>query len=360
MILNAYIHIPFCKSKCKYCSFVSYPDLSRKEMYLRSLKSEIEGRYGGECLETLYFGGGTPSVLTVKELDELIKLFDITRKTEVTAELNPDDADFGYLKGLKAAGVNRVSFGCQSFDDEILKNIGRRHLACDVKNAVENAFSAGFENINLDLIYGLPNLSLKGFEKDLENAINLKPSHISLYGLKISEGCYYYDNPPENIADDDLQADMYLKAIEILSSNGFEHYEISNFARKGFVSNHNINYWNNNSYYGFGVSAHGYENGVRYSNTCELEKYINSSYKPENSHKLTRQEKLEEEIFLGFRLCDGIDVQKINEKYSINFSEKYNKILEKYKDFIIKSEKGYKLTNEGILISNTILSEFLA
>ncbi len=357
MTENAYIHIPFCRSKCNYCSFVSYAKLHLKGCYLEALERDINKNYKRECLNTLYFGGGTPSVLTVEEFSSIINLFNLNESTEITAELNPENITEDYLCGLKKIGINRLSFGCQTFDEKILKIIGRRHSAQDVKNAVKFTRNAGFENISLDFIYGLPTQTIEGFENDLKFAISFGVEHISLYGLKIDEGCYFYKNLPENLPDEDLQADMYLKAIETLKD--YEHYEISNFSKKGCNSRHNLNYWNNNSYYGFGCAAHGYENGFRYFNSSELEKYIENPTQHEFSQKLSLQEQLEEEIFLGFRKMEGIKVQEINKKFNINFKEKYAQTLEKYKKYLVETESGYKFTNGGILISNLILSEFL-
>lgn len=358
---STYIHIPFCKQKCKYCSFVSYPKIGLIEEYLTALKQEILNRYKGETLKTLYLGGGTPSLLTPEQINSILELFNLSENTEITVELNPETVDFQYLMDLKNIGINRLSFGCQTFDDEVLQLIGRRHNSQDVKNAVKYSKDAGFTNISLDFIYGLPNQTIEMFENDLKTAIKLDIEHISLYGLKIDENCYFAENPPENLPDEDIQADMYLKAIEILKQNDFEHYEISNFSKKGFNSRHNLNYWDNNTYYGFGCSAHGYENGIRYANEKNLEKYIQNPIIPKESHALTEQEKLEEEIFLGFRKMSGINVDEINKKFSINFTQKYGKILKKYLSlkYLAETNTGFKLTDEGILISNVILAEFL-
>ena len=358
---SVYIHIPFCKQKCRYCSFISYPKLEFKDKYIESLKTEIKERYKGEVLETLYIGGGTPSLLSSEEIFSLIELFNTKSDTEITIELNPETITAKYLSEFKNTGINRLSFGCQTFNDDILKQIGRIHSSDDVINSIKFAQDAGFKSISLDFIYGLPNQTVKMFENDLQKTITLDISHISLYGLKIDKDCYFYKNPPENLPDEDIQADMYLKAIEILSSKGFEHYEISNFSKKGFESKHNLNYWNNGTYYGFGCAAHGYENGVRYSNKSKLEDYIANPLIHENFHNLTEREKLEEEIFLGFRRISGINVEEINRKYKIDFREKYKKVLDKYVsyNFLKETSDGFKLTKEGILISNNILSEFL-
>lgn len=358
---STYIHIPFCKQKCKYCSFVSYPKIGLIEEYLIALKKEILNRYKGETIKTIYIGGGTPSLLSPEQINSILKLFNLSENTEITIELNPETITFDYLLQLKNLGINRLSFGCQTFNDEILKFIGRRHNSQDVINVVKFAQNAGFKNISLDFIYGLPNQTIEMFENDLKTAIELDIEHISLYGLKIDENCYFAKNPPENLPDDDIQADMYLKAIEILKQNDYEHYEISNFSKKGFNSKHNMNYWDNNTYYGFGCSAHGYENGIRYANETDLEKYIQNPVMPKTSHTLTEQEKLEEEIFLGFRKMSGINVEEINRKFNINFTEKYGKILKKYLSlkYLSETNSGFKLTDDGILISNVILSEFL-
>lgn len=366
MTKNAYIHIPFCKSKCNYCSFVSFPALELKEAYLEALISQIKTEYKGEKLETLYFGGGTPSILTIDEFKKLISLFKVDKNTEITTEINPDGIDKAYLQGLKKVGINRISIGSQTFDDKILKIIGRRHNSEQIKEVVGLAKAVGFDNISLDLIYGLPTQDLAGFEKDLKAAIDLNVQNISLYGLKIEEGCYFYTHPPEYLLLDlDLQADMYIKAVEVLKNAGFGHYEISNFGGKcdgkSFQSRHNLNYWQNNTYYGFGCSASGYIDGVRYTNEEDLDKYIKNPLAKNGEQELSKQEILEEAIFLGFRKIAGINIEEINQKFGIDFDKKYAKILDKYiaTGHLVKTGKGYALSIGGILVSNEILSEFI-
>jgi len=356
---NAYIHIPFCTSKCHYCSFVSFPELKFKEQYLNALKKQIKTEYKGGKLSTLYFGGGTPSLLSVDEFKTLIELFDFENDSEITTEVNPDSVDLPYLRGLRDLGINRLSIGVQAFDDEILKTIGRRHTSAQARLALQNAKDAGFENISLDFIYGLPNQDLHGVENDLQTAVNLGIQHISLYGLKIEEGCYFSKNPLKFPSDLDMQADMYLKAIEVLTNAGFEHYEISNFSHKGFNSKHNLNYWDNNSYYGFGCAASGYIDEIRYANELDLKKYIENPLLKNTEQKLTQQEILEEAIFLGLRKMSGINVEEINQKFKIDFEKKYLKILNKYSDYLVKTQSGYSLTLDGVLISNEILAEFI-
>jgi len=359
MTTSAYIHIPFCRQKCNYCSFISFAKPELIEKYMISLNKEIQHFYKGEELKTLYLGGGTPSLLKSEQVGKIISNFKIAHGAEVTMELNPEGVNEEYLKEIKSLGVNRLSIGCQSFDAEILKVIGRKHSPSDVEFVVKTAQDTGFDNISLDFIYGLPGQSEESFISDLEFAKTLNIQHISLYGLKIEEGCYFYKNPPENIADEDAQANMYLKAVATLSD--FEHYEISNFCLENFHSRHNLNYWNNENYYGFGTAAHGYEIQTRYSNKTNLSDYIENPFEKEFENKLTAQERLEEEIFLGFRKTQGINSTQINKKFGIDFDEKYEKILSKYlkTNHLKKTDCGYALTLEGILVSNLILSEFL-
>ncbi|MCM1339852.1 MAG: radical SAM family heme chaperone HemW [Muribaculaceae bacterium] len=361
MVKSAYIHIPFCKSKCGYCSFVSFCNLDLKKEYLKFLAKEINYFYEDEVLNTLYFGGGTPSLLTVGEFENILRRFRISDKTEITTELNPDDVSYDYLRRLYDLGINRLSFGCQTFSDEVLKLINRRHSCAQVIEAVEFAQRAGFRNVSLDFIYGLPNQTLDSFLADLRRGVNLGVSHISLYGLKIEEGSFFYDNPPMNLPDDDEQADMYLAAVEFLTGLGFEHYEVSNFSHPGCNSRHNLTYWNNDEYYGFGLAAHGYKNGTRYANFDTFEEYFNKPFERKETKLLTVQEKLEEEIFLGFRRMNGINLTQINDKFGIDFFEKYNKVLDKYEglNLLEKTLQGYKLTPNGVLVSNVILADFL-
>ncbi len=360
MIKSAYIHIPFCKKKCKYCSFVSFPSLKLKHDYIKALLEQIKSEYKGEYLKTLYIGGGTPSLLELKDFKEIFAEFNILPDCEITVELNPESTTVELLAGLKMLGVNRLSIGAQSFNDKILKLIGRAHNSNQIKSALNCARAAGFKNVSIDLIYGLPSQKIEDFLSSLETAINLNVEHISLYGLKIEEGCYFYKFPPINVADLDLQADMFEAAVKFLKQNDFIHYEVSNFCKKGCESKHNLNYWKNQFYYGFGCSASGYfDTNIRYTNQSDLNKYITSPLEKELEIELSQKEILEEEIFLGLRTLEGINFREINEKFGIDFFEKYANILNKYKEYFQISGDKLAFSEEGILISNEILAEFI-
>lgn len=360
MVESVYIHIPFCKSKCKYCSFYSITQVEETDVYANALLKEINYYYNKEALKTLYFGGGTPSLLSTELISKILNRFNVLPSTEITFEINPDDANSNYLKELFSLGINRLSFGAQSFDDKILEYIGRRHNFHDVLTAIKNAKNSGFENISLDLIYGLPFQTMNTLRNDLNMAASLDIKHISTYGLKIEQPSYFYKNPPESLPDDDLQADMYLGVNEFLEQKGFHRYEISNFAKPGFESKHNLNYWNNAEYYGFGASAHGYKNGIRYSNPSDIKKYLEKPISHENEHIVSQKEQLEEEIFLGLRREIGINIKEINQKFNIDFDTKYSEILKKYiPQYIIPTTNGYKFTLDGVLLSNNILAEFI-
>lgn len=360
MTENCYIHIPFCKSKCNYCAFVSFPCLDKITAYVYALLKEINERYSGEPLKTLYFGGGTPSLLPINLFEKIIRKFNLANDAEVTIELNPDDVTEELVAKYIDLGVNRFSLGLQSFDDDILKICGRRHNSVVAINAIKAIKAAGGTNISGDLIYGLPSQSIACFKKDLEILVAMPVTHISLYGLKIEEGTPFFETLPKELPDEDLQADMYIVASEFLKEKGFLQYEISNFAKVDCESRHNLNYWDNNSYYGFGLSAHGYVDGFRYYNSSDMEVYLEKPHISEYAHHVTKQECLEEEIFLGMRRVGGINIPAINKKFDIDFMEKYSCVIEKYVgEFIEISGSNIKFTTKGFMLSNVILAEFI-
>lgn len=356
---NAYIHIPFCNSKCFYCAFISTCNLKLETGYLISLLKDIDTNYQKNVLSTLYYGGGTPSLLPLEHVKKIQNKFILDKNSEVTFEINPENVSIQYLQGLKDIGINRLSIGIQSFNNSILKLIGRKHTAEQGLTTIELAQNVGFDNISLDFIYGLPTQSLEGFINDLKTAINLGIPHISLYGLKIEENSVFGKKTPKNLPNEDSQADMYLEAINILKD--FNHYEISNFAKNGYESRHNLTYWQNRPYYGFGCGAHGYENNIRYANSFRIHEYMKTPLTRDYCHFETEEERLEEEIFLGFRISKGLNINEINKKFDIDFCQKYKDILNKYIEtgHIIKTDNGFRLSNTGFLISTVILAEFL-
>ncbi len=361
MIEHAYIHIPFCLRKCNYCAFVSGFNIENKTKYLKSLLFEIRKKYKGEKLKTLYIGGGTPSLLEAYEIKKIIECFNFQENCEITLEVNPETVKNEKFKLIKKTGINRISLGVQTFNNNILKIIGRNHSEKDILNAVDIIKNCGFNNISIDLIYGLPTQTLEIFTTDINKALNLDIQHVSTYGLKIEENSYFGKNPPENLPNDEMQAEMFNYLCNKLKENSFLHYEISNFAKAGFESKHNCSYWLNKNYYGFGLNASGYENKTRYRNFASFEQYINNPLEKEEETTLSLQEILEEEIFLGLRLNQGINVAKINQKFNIDFEKKYYSTIKKYTDLGLLeiNNNCCRLTEKGFLLSNEIMCEFI-
>ena len=359
MVNCAYIHIPFCEKKCNYCAFCSYSLLKYKNDYIEALIKEINFLYKNKQtpLKTIYFGGGTPSLLEVSDVEKILKCFNFDSNTEITLELNPNSLSKEKLKGYKFLGVNRLSIGVQSFDDKTLNILGRGHNSKDALNAIFIAKDEGFKNISIDLIYGFNN---QNWAHTLKIAKSLDVEHISLYGLKIEDKTNFKLHPPKNLATSDKQADMYEEAVKSLEEK-FERYEFSNFAcSKEFYSKHNISYWKRREYYGFGLSASGFINNKRYTNTFNFKEYLNNPLK-KDYYPLSTQENIEEEIFLGLRLKEGIDFCHINKKYNIDIYKKYKNLFDKYieNNFMEKTKNGVALTLKGVLVSNEILCNFI-
>ena len=360
MINCVYIHIPFCEKKCNYCAFCSFGLIKKKDEYICALLKEVKNLYKNELLKTLYFGVGTPSLLEVDDIKKIIDCFNINQNTEITLELNPHNISLDKLVGFKKIGINRLSVGVQNFEDEILKNIGRTHNSKEIFETLRNIELSGFDNFSIDLMYGLPNQTIKNWEKTLDIALETNAKHISLYGLKIEEGTYFSKNLPKNLPSQDEQATMYEIAIKKLNKK-YIHYEFSNFAEdEKYFSSHNSCYWSCNNYYGFGLSASGYIENKRYTNTFNFSEYIKNPTE-KNYEILSKQEQIEEEIFLGLRLTKGIDFNHINQKFNVNVYEKYKKEFNKYIEngLMKKTQKGVKLTQKGILLSNEILCDFI-
>ncbi len=357
MIEYAYVHVPFCKNKCNYCAFTSFINLDYIEKYIDALICQIKKEYDGTPLKSLYLGGGTPSLLNIKQIEKVLSCFNFFKNPEITFEINPENGNKNYLKSLRNLGVNRLSIGVQTFNDDILKILGRIHDSGCSKNAIQNAISSGFENISCDIMYGLFNQTLEDFKKDIMTLIDFEIPHISSYGLKIEEKTAFYKFCPDNLPNEEVQEKMYREMVLDLSN--YEHYEISNFAKnKNFISKHNYNYWKLNPYFGFGVSASGFDGKKRYVNSNLIKKYLEN---PLLKEEVIEADLLSETIFLGFRTKEGINISDINKTFGIDFEKKYSKILEKYINtgHIKKENNNCVLTLDGILISNYILCDFL-
>lgn len=361
MIKSVYIHIPFCDSICSYCDFCKFIKNSEWiDKYLIALEKEIKSRYKEEQLDTLYIGGGTPSCLNLEQLNklfEILKIFKKSKKLEFTFECNIENITEEKLKLLYDNGVNRLSIGIQTFNQKYLKFLNRNHKKEDIGNKINLAKKIGFKNINIDLIYGLPNQTLEELSNDIEEFLKLDISHISTYSLIIEPNTKVFIDDYKNI-DEDLDYEMYKLICYKLKNNGYNHYEISNFSKNGYESKHNLTYWNNNEYYGFGLGGSGYIDNVRYDNTRSFNKYLSGEYVKE-SHKLSIEETIENEFILGFRKINGINKEIFKNKYNKNLKdiEIVNKLLKENK--LLENEKNIYINPEYIYVSNNILVEFI-
>ena len=366
-MISLYIHIPFCVKKCDYCAFYSISSTEKVyEEYTNALIHQINTFKFYENVKTIYFGGGTPSVIGSNRLnrilDALKNRFDLSGCEEITLEVNPKTTSLDELYELRMNGFNRLSIGLQSTNNDLLDSIGRIHTFEDYLKTLEEAKSAGFTNISTDLIYGLPDQLLSDHLYSVKKLVELDVKHISVYALSIEPNTRMYQFRDSYIfPDEDEEFQMYLSTSEFLENNGFLHYEISNFAKHGFESKHNCAYWKNKNYYGFGLNASGYENDIRYKNLCDFEKYIKTPLEHEDEEFLSIKETMENEIFLGLRLKDGINITSLEKKYKINFESKYKKIIDKYTKLqLLKIENNNcYLTENGFLLSNEIMSEFI-
>jgi oxygen-independent coproporphyrinogen-3 oxidase len=381
MNAGVYLHIPFCRSRCSYCDFAT-------GMYER----EVAGRYvRAVCLEidrwrevretpsvdTIYFGGGTPSLLTTAQIETILEAvrrrFTVSHDAEITLEINPGDGGTSaalkqsdFFRELRRLGVNRASFGAQTFDDRELKQLGRTHSAADVTSTFRQLRDAGFANINFDLIAGLPGQMLDGWERNLAAALKLRPEHLSLYLLDVHEGTPLADQIKSGMRpkpDEDLAAEMYATMIEAVSAAGYEHYEISNFCLPGFESRHNSKYWNGAPYYGFGNSAHSFDGGQRrWANERDAGKYVEVIEKNESPvverTNLSDDDTRSESIFLGLRLMRGIDLENYRARFGRDLCAEYNGELDRLLEagLIEIDERRLRLTSRGALLSNEVFA----
>ncbi len=359
-----YIHIPFCDKKCYYCDFVTFEKKDGKEKYFEYLKKELS-LYPSFKFKSLYFGGGTPSVVDPKLINEIIGLIDIEDGGEITLEFNPERSYFANLKKYIKMGVNRLSIGCQTFDDQLLKKIGRLHTGEEAKEAFLLARKEGFKNINLDLIFALPNQTMEMLQKDLEIIIDLSPEHISIYSLIWKERAKFFEMRKKGLVKEigeDLEADMYQYVFDFFKKSGYEHYEISSFSKKGFESKHNMTYWRNEEYIGLGLGAAGYIDDLRYTNVKSFAAYYKSL--EENRLPLLEEDKVNEErkfeyfLILGLRLLkEGVSLPSIPQHLKDKFIPKLELLG---KEGLILNENGtLRLTRRGLFLSNEVFAEII-
>jgi oxygen-independent coproporphyrinogen III oxidase len=372
--LGLYVHIPFCSAICNYCNFNrGLFDATLKEQYVAALLKEISTEGDGSAADTIYFGGGTPSLLEPSEVAAIIgalgRAFALTSDVEITLEANPETVTPERLAGFRAAGVNRLSYGVQSFRDEELQRLSRLHSAARASDAFATARRAGFDNISLDLMMWLPQQTISQWLESVDALIGLAPEHASLYILEL------YPNAPLreamaraqwSLAPDDDAADMYLAAMARLDAAGYEQYEISNVARPGHESRHNLKYWTDGEWLGFGCGAHSTRRGVRWKNVSSTTEYIEAvssgGQLAVEQRVLSAREALEEALMTGLRLTRGVDVQTIKARYDIDVWDIYRRQLGQFREagVLIYDGRLLRLSRAGMLLANEVMSKFLS
>lgn len=373
--LGIYVHVPFCRSKCQYCDFYSLTTKDDKllDSYIEAMCLHFKeaGQLAPDYkVDTIYFGGGTPTFFGAEGMATLLtairRCFDVTADAEITFEANPDSVSDRLLKRLRAEGFNRVSLGIQTDDDALLQKLGRPHNYAQAVSAVQRIRRAGFRNLSIDLMYGLPGQTLSAWEKTLKKVLSLNPEHISCYGLKVEERTPLYQYKDVcNLPSDDAQADMYLSAVEILRTKGFRQYEISNFAKKGLVSKHNMKYWMGGEYLGFGPDASSDFGGKRFTMVRDLMAYIDGikhgGQVISEISEIPHRERAGEYLMTRLRTVNGINAEEYEKRYLLPF-EPLEAIMEGYakRSYASKAIDGrWYLTPEGFLISNTIITDLL-
>ena len=370
-ILGLYIHIPFCRTKCLYCDFCSFVsrDDGERERYVDALLREIHERGTDKyAVDTVYFGGGTPSLLSSQQIGRILSAvrenFKLTDDVEITLECNPmthlDDGK-EYFSAIHRLGVNRLSLGVQSALDSELKLIGRRHTFEEAKRTFSCARESGFDNISIDLMFGIPSQTVKSLDYSLDEFISLGAEHISIYSLQLEEGTPLHRMQSRyEIADDDAVADMYAAINQKMKGAGYIHYEISNFAKEGKESRHNSKYWRLDEYLGLGLAAHSDFGGERSENTCDLSDYLEGKYYL-SGNEIGKAEREVEFIMLGLRMSEGISKSEFFERFKIDFDEKYGEKVKNLAklDFVSDSPDKFALTEKGFAVSNMILSQIL-
>lgn len=365
---SAYIHIPFCTQICYYCDFAKvYIQNQPVDAYLTTLLAEFDAQ-DIAALKTIYIGGGTPTALTAAQLDTLLsgitRHLDLSQLKEFTVEANPGDLSDDKIAVLKKHHVNRVSLGVQTFNDKLLKKIGRSHTAQDVFDNIAKLKAAGFDNITIDLIYALPGQTMTDVKKDVATLLSLDLPHVALYSLILENHTIFMNKMRRGKLDlpsDDSDFEMYNYIIDSLETAGYDHYEISNFGKKGYESAHNLMYWDNAEYYGFGAGASGYVAGIRYKNHVPIHHYLENDDKRAVQEELTIKEQMEEELFLGLRKQSGVNTVAFNLKFNQDFDAIYGETVEKLieKHLLSRSKETIFMTRQGLMLGNDVFEAFL-
>lgn len=379
--LELYIHIPFCVQKCLYCDFLSMPvDETVRRHYVHKLIEEIKekaGNYSGYSVPSIFFGGGTPSILYGAQIAEIMealqKHFYIEKDAEITIECNPGTLTEQKLSACKSSGVNRLSIGLQSAKNQELEKIGRIHSFEEFLHNYDLVRKMGFDNVNVDIMSALPGQTVSDWEYTLKEILKLRPEHISAYSLIIEEGTPFYQNyaadeqrreegeEPLFLPSEETERAMYQLTGEMLLEKGYERYEISNYAKKGKECRHNIGYWTRKNYLGLGLGSASLVENVRFSNTSDLKEYLNGNFEPQDKEILGRKEQMEEFAFLGLRMMKGISRGKFEELFGVEIEAVYGEVIRKMTaQGLLEQQAGnIFLTEEGISVSNYVMSEFL-
>ena len=379
--LELYVHIPFCVRKCEYCDFLSAPaGADTQQEYVRNLLLEIEQK-GVRCTDyevtTIFFGGGTPSILKAgwiaDILDAIHRNFKVRKDAEITIECNPGTLTFEKLSIYKSAGINRISVGLQSASDAELRELGRIHTYEDFLRSYDLIRKKGFSNVNIDLMAALPGQTLKSYEQTLRRVLALKPEHISAYSLIIEEGTPFYEKyeadellrekgeKPQMLPSEETERLMYERTKELLFAHGYERYEISNYARRGYACRHNIGYWRRENYLGFGLGSASLLENERFHNTTDLADYLGGDYLAYEQEKLDKKSQMEEFMFLGLRMTEGISTEWFRQTFGLTVELVYGPVLEQQiADRLLRKEDGrIFLTERGLDVSNYVMAQFL-
>ena len=368
---SAYVHIPFCTQICYYCDFSKvFIKNQPVDAYLEHLIQETRSYEIGK-LRTLYIGGGTPTALSAQQLayllTELSKVMDLSEVEEFTIEANPGDLDPDKIAVLKDSQVNRVSLGVQTFDNKMLKKIGRSHQEQDIYDNIRHLKQAGFDNISIDLIYALPGQTMEQVKENVAKAIDLDIPHMSLYSLILENHTVFMNRMRRGklpLPKEELEAEMFEYIIEELEKAGFEHYEISNFSKPGFESRHNLVYWDNAEYYGLGAGASGYVDGIRYKNHGPIRHYLEAVEAGKariTEEHLTLEEKMEEELFLGLRKKTGVSKARFEEKFGVSFDQRYGQVVASLTEqgLLVPDDKQVRMTKRGLFLGDTVAEKFI-